>query len=420
MPLVWNNPEVSLDLSKLELRPLSFEDMAKQGERCSEILFKVRKAMLSPDSEKKPPVFSADVLAGLCGITKASLDYRIKNLLKPDSKEAMKLPTGTIERKGAPRRFSLQEARQWVKACRPQPPRQPGEEALVVAVINSKGGVAKTSTSFTLAQSLALRGLDVLVLDADPQASATTLTGTVPERDIDMEQTIVPFVFGEKPDLRYAVQTTYWDGLDMIPSSSLAYNAEMRIGSASAQGHALLWDYFIRGLAPLRSDYDAIIIDTSPALAYSTINAVFAADGLIVPSPPNAIDFAAGAQFWTLLGDLVHTIGEKVGESLKEKRWQFVYVLPTHADPSSQSYPVVREWMAETYGNKMFPGEILSSKVAQTLSAEFATVYDVGGRYEGNMNSYRRLRDGYDRLGEVMDYTLMNVHETARTARKVA
>jgi len=420
MPIAWNNPQVSVDLRQLQLKPLSLADMAAQGQRCSEILFKVRKAMLSPDSEKKPPVFSADTLAGLCGITKASLDYRIKSLLRAEPTEQPKLPTGNIERKGAPRRFTLCEARQWIKEYRPEPPRQPGEKGLVITVINSKGGVGKTSTSFALAQALTLRSLNCLVVDADPQASATTLTGTVPERDVNVGQTIVPFVFGDQPDLRYAVQTTYWDGLDIIPSSALAYNAEMRIGAAAARREALLWDYFIRGLEPLRHEYDAIIVDTSPALTFTTINAVFAADGLIVPSPPNAIDFAAGAQFWTLLGDLVDSVGEKVGELLSEKRWQFVYVLPTNADPSSQAYPVVREWMAETYGNKIFPGEILSSKIAQTLSAEFATVYDVGGRYEGNMASYRRLRDGYDRLGEVVDYTLLNVHKTARAKREAA
>lgn len=418
MPLAWNNPEVNLDLRQLELRPLGFADMAAQGERCSEVLLKVRKAMLSPDSDKKPPVFSAEVLAGLCGITKASLDYRVRMLLKPDAKEQAALPAGTIERKGGPRKFTLKEAREWIKANRPQPPRQPGEKALVVAVVNSKGGVAKTSTAFTLAQSLTLRSFEVLLVDADPQASATTLTGTVPERDVDQQQTIAPFIYGDHPDLGYAVQTTYWDGLDLIPSSSLAYGAEMAIGGMAARGERLLWDHFQRGLEPLRAHYDVIIVDTSPALSYLTINAIFAADGLIIPSPPNAIDFAAGAQFWTLLGDLVAAIGDRAADALNEKRWQFAYVLPTHADPGSQAYPVVREWMAETYGNKVSPVEILSSKVAQTLSAEFATVYDVGGRYEGNQTSYRRLRDGYDRLGEFVDYTLMNVHAAARAAKE--
>jgi len=283
-------------------------------------------------------------------------------------------------------------------------------------VLNTKGGVAKTSTAFALAQSLTLRGLEILVLDADPQASATTLTGTVPERDIGWDQTIGPFVFGDQPDLTYAVQTTYWDGLDLIPSSALAYDSEMHIWARSAQGRARLWDFFVRGLAPLKKHYDAIIIDTSPALGNLTINAVFAADGLLVPSPPNAIDFAAGAQFWTLFGGLLEALGERVGAELKDKRWHFAYVLPTLADPSSQSYQLVREWMAEAYGNKMFPGEILSSKVAQTLSAEFCTVYDVGGRYGGNAQSYRRLRDGYDRLGEVMDMTLVNVRAAQRRA----
>ena len=425
MPIAWNNPEVKLKIEQT-IRPLSISDLAAQAEKCSEMLLTARSVMLNPDSKKKAPVFSADVLAQLCGISKATLDYRIGTLKRlaaerpessgdaapdpgdgtaaPAAKDTP-LPLGSIASPGAPRRFALEEARRWIKANRPQPPRQPGEEALVITVLNSKGGVAKTSTAFTLAQGLSLRGYDVLFFDADAQASGTTLTGTVPERDIDWTDTVGPFVFGEEADLRYAVSTTYWDGLDIIPSSSLTYEAEMRIGAAAARQEARLWDWFTRGLAPLRRDYDVIIIDTSPALSYLTINAAFAADGLLVPSPPKVLDFAAGAQFWTLFGGTVERMGELVGGPLLDKRWQFVYVLPTLADINAEHYRVVKDWMAETYGSKLFPGEIRASKVAETLSTEFKTVYDVSGRYGGNATAYRNLRDGYDNLAEVIDST---------------
>lgn len=405
MPIAWNNPELSVLPA---LQPLTLKDMAGQGERSTEMLRQVRNLMLAPNSAKEPPSFSADALASLCGVTKGQLDYRIKN--RPD------LPTGRVASRGAPRRFSLKEARAWIREYRPAPPRLPGEDALVVTVANTKGGVGKTTTAFALAQGLSLRSYQVLLVDGDPQASATTLTGTVPEKDVGEEDTILPYLYGDQPDLRYAVRETYWDGVDIIPSNALTYAAEMQIPGDAARGKARLWDRLVLGLGPLKADYDAIIIDTAPALSYLTMNALFAADGLLIPVPPTALDYAAGAQFWKLFGDLALTLGERAGsdDGVRAKRWAFTFVLPTNATPGSQGYSVVRDWMARTYGDKVFPGEIIRSKVAETLSAEFKTVYDVT-RYEGSTTSYMNLRAGYDRLAEVMDYTLINARQAMRS-----
>ncbi len=404
MPIAWNNPELSVLAA---LQPLALADMAAQGERSTEMLRQVRNLMLAPDAVKEPPVFSADVLANLCGVTKGQFDYRIKS--RPD------MPAGAVLTRGGPRRFTLKEARTWIREYRPAPPRAPGEEALVLTVANTKGGVGKTTTAFALAQGLSLRSYQVLLVDNDPQSSATTLTGTVPEKDVAEADTILPYLFGDKPDLRYAVKETYWDGLDIIPSNTLTYSAELKIPGDAARGRARLWDRLVHGLAPLKPEYDVIIIDTAPALSFLTLNALFAADGLLVPVPPTALDYAAGAQFWKLFGDLADEMEERStgDEELRAKRWAFVYVLPTHATPGSQGYSVVRDWMARTYGDKVFPGEIVRSKVAETLSAEFKTVYDIV-RYEGNAASYMNLRAGYDRLAEVMDYTLVNARQAMR------
>lgn len=399
-----NNPEISVLPG---LQPLALSDMAAQGERSTEMLRQVRNLMLAPNAVKEPPLFSADALASLCGVTKGQLAYRIK--CRPD------LPAGAVLSRGAPRRFTLQEARIWIREYRPAPPRASGEEALVVTVANTKGGVGKTTTAFALAQGLSLRSYQVLLVDGDPQASATTLTGTVPEKDVSEEDTIIPYLYGDQPDLRYAVKETYWDGLDIIPSNALTYIAEMKIPGDAARGRARLWDRLTQGLGPLKRDYDVIIIDTAPALSYLTLNALFAADGLLVPVPPTALDYAAGAQFWKLFGDLADTLDDRPSgdEQVRDKRWAFVYVLPTNATPGSQGYSVVRDWMARTYGDKVFPGEIVRSKVAETLSAEFKTVYDIV-RYDGSTSSYMNLRAGYDRLAEVMDYTLVNAQRAKR------
>ncbi|MFD2274836.1 ParA family protein [Undibacterium arcticum] len=65
----------------------------------------------------------------------------------------------------------------------------------------------------------------------------------------------------------------------------------------------------------MRDDYDIIVIDTPPSLSYVTINAFMAADALIVPLPPNALDFASSAQFWSLFSDLASNLVEKRGHN---------------------------------------------------------------------------------------------------------
>ena len=129
------------------------------------------------------------------------------------------------------------------------------------------------------------------------------------------------------------------------------------------------------------------------------------------------LDFAAGAQFWTLFGGTVGAMEARTGSQLASKQWQFVYVLPTLADVNAEHYRVVKDWMAETYGTKLFPGEIRASKIAETLSTEFKTVYDVSGRYGGNVTAYRNLRDGYDHLAEVVDSTCNAVRTAQRKGK---
>ena len=403
MPTTWNNPELGV-LPKLQ--PLTLASMAEQGAKSTHMLATVRDLMLAPSAEKKAPSFTLEQLASLCGITKQSLSYRLS--------KRTDLPQGVIGSRGKGRRFTLKEARAWVKALRPAPARPANERALVIAVANTKGGVGKTTTSFVLAQGLSRRGYDVLLFDGDPQGSSTTLCGTVPETDVDEGDTVIPFLAGDQADLRYAVRKTYWDGLDLIPANTQAYAAELYIPANAQKGKRKLWNQLAPGLAPILSDFDVVIIDTAPALSYMTINALFAADGIIVPVPPNALDYAAGAQFWSLFGDLATSLEGFDNTALADKTWAFTYVLPTNVDHSSSAYPVVRDWMTRTYGEKIFPGEIFKSKVAETLAAEFSTVYDVT-RYEGNAASFTRLRDGYDRMCEVMDFTLQRVWE-ARAA----
>lgn len=387
----------------MELSPdaqrFSLEDLETLSDSANALLDSLRSKMLEPHPRKNAPTFTGSKVAELCSLDVTQIPYLAK---RGD------LPSGTVEGKGKKRIFTLAETREWVSRLSKIPKRPDDKRGAIISVVNFKGGSTKTTTTFNLAQGLTLRGRRVLLVDLDPQGSATTLTGMLPAAEVMEEHTVGPITYpplSEAPkDLTYAVQSTYWDGLDIIPAAPHLFNAEIFLPIHSRDPDIHWWSLLERAIDPLRDQYDVIIFDTAPALSYLAINAVIASDGLVMPIPPDNLDYASSVAFWTLLAE---TLGTLQRNRRIAKDFAFMRVLLSRVDATSVSASIVKDWIIRTYGQYVLTTEIPRSPVAGVGAVQFGTVYDIS-KYEGAAKTYAKIRDAYDTLVELIDQSIMS------------
>lgn len=387
-------PEVQRT-GKSPIRRQSLADIELQAARIAAMMGQIRETMLSPNITKKAPTVSAAQLASLCGVDKSRIAYR---LTRGD------LPEGQMA--GNRREWAMADAMPWVRAFRAEHLRPPQAAGITITVANFKGGVAKTTSAVTLAQGLAMHGHRVLVVDLDPQGSATTLFGVLPDAEVEPEHTAMLLFSGGQDDIGYAIRPSYWPGIDLVCAAPLLFGAEFALPARQTRDPGFeFWRCLDRGLDQARADYDVIIIDTPPALSYVTINALMAADGVIMPIPPSALDFASSAQFWDLFSDLCNQLIRSRGQ---DKTFEFIDVLLSRVESSDAASSVVRQWVLEAYTEKVLPIEIPKTSVTATASAEFGTVYDLP-RGAMNAKTFARARDAYDRMCELVEQQIVAV-----------
>jgi chromosome partitioning protein len=144
----------------------------------------------------------------------------------------------------------------------------------IIACANQKGGVGKTTTVVNLATYLALAGKRVLVVDLDPQGNATSGLGV--DRSA-AANSIYPALTGDGP-VGELIGSTQVDGLWLIPSASDLAGAEVELVALPQRERRLE-----RALGGLRNDFDYLLLDCPPAVGLLTVNALTAADGVLVP-----------------------------------------------------------------------------------------------------------------------------------------
>ncbi|WP_108820443.1 AAA family ATPase [Pseudovibrio sp. Alg231-02] len=436
-------------------RGIMLSQMKADHKALSSTLAALAQSQFPPKAEKNLRKFAASEAAAYLGITPRYLAL---------SADEMGLEIEKVGR-GERRYYSLEQMNQiriylaekagddTAKALNYDPRRKEDEDIQIIACSNFKGGSAKTCTSVHLAQHLALQGYRVLLVDLDPQGSASSMLGFVPEMVPEEESLFASIRYSDPKPMSEVVQKTYFDNLDLAIGSPFLTEWEFfaphyatlagqeepvlrnRIADIEdekkqkgitntrlreledelASNHAKLSDclqrklYFTRlqlAFENVEDAYDVIICDTPPSLGYLSNAASFAADHLLVTIHPQWIDCESMAQY--LATSIAHneffesTVAKQLGlEYLVPKTLQ--YLITRHDNTSRPETDVVtmlRSQLQNVLTNTM----LRSSAIAEAGNVQ-QTLYEAE-RSNFNGKTYDRALDSVNRVNSEIEELL--------------
>ncbi len=207
----------------------------------------------------------------------------------------------------------------------------------VISFANQKGGVAKTTTTLNLGVALAEQGLKVLLVDLDPQGNLTMSQGLNPDT---IERSMFDVLVHRLP----IQEVVHHMEADLAVSSIDLAGAELALSSMIGRERALE-----KALAPVRENYDFVLIDTPPSLGLLTINALVASNGVIVPVQCEYLSLRGLVQLENTLSMIRENLNPDVG---------IVGILPTMFDSRTLHSREAVEILQENFGDLVFDTKI--------------------------------------------------------------
>ena len=413
------------DLSQLQAQSLKMQSW-------------IRQQTFSPEMEKTLRRFSSWEVAELIFKVNQST---LRGRLAADPT----LPSGEVEPDGRQRWYSLEEInelRRRMKINRKtlMPHRPAGKRAFRAAIANFKGGAGKSTVALHLAHAAALDGYRILVVDFDPQATLSHSMGLhdvaedhtvwgIMARDLVREtdrmnsgaqgaesgtalpQRSIPASIRdlglEELRVNDFIKPTAWPTIDIVPSCSNAAFVEF----ASAQYRHLNpdWSFFAavsRYLDGLADDaYDLIIFDCPPAIGYQSMNAVFAADMLYIPSGPGYWEYDSTTSFIGQLAEALEDLSSgfngtfPAGKITLPKAFCDIRFLLTRYEPGNELHRAMFDAFKKVFGDRVAESPVEMTRAVEQSGRFLSSVYEIDYR-DMTRETWRRARATFDRAYE--------------------
>lgn len=369
------------------------EEVLKIQKKSATILQRLRDEANAPDERKSYGVrFGIERVAEMVGVTSQAIRQ---------AEQDGRLPAQERDKRGRRLEYDLAAVNRIRDHYGTRPTRADTDTPAIVSVQNFKGGVAKTTLVIHTAQYLAIRGYRVLAIDCDSQASLTTYLGLNPDVDVDEDQTLRPFLsYGQEPNLRYAVQETYFDGLHLIPANLSLYNSEYEI-AAQVKKPAIL-DRLRAGVEDIAQDYDIVLMDPPPALGMISLSVIRAANGMLIPMPPSIVDYASTVHFLKMLTETLRILSQ-MG---MERSFNFFKFIPSKVNLGKSAQARAHALMRAVFKNDALGASFLDSAEIDSASGKLMTFYE--------LDRPMTKRDVYDRCRENLEDVMPLIEDVIR------
>ncbi|MDJ0318213.1 MULTISPECIES: ParA family protein [Arthrobacter] len=245
--------------------------------------------------------------------------------------------------------------------------------ARVIAMVNQKGGVGKTTSTINLGAALAEAGRKVLLVDFDPQGALSAGLGTNPH---ELDITVYNVLMDRKVDIRDAILHTEIENIDILPANIDLSAAEVQLVNEVAREQVLA-----SALRKVEDDYDVVLIDCQPSLGLLTVNALTAAHGVIIPLICEFFALRAVA----LLVETIDKVQDRLNPGL-----QVDGVLATMYDSRTLHGREVLARLVEAFGDKVFETVIKRTIKFADASVAAEPITTFAANHQG-AESYRRL-----------------------------
>ncbi|WP_155403613.1 plasmid partitioning protein RepA [Sinorhizobium meliloti] len=321
----------------------------------------------------------------------------------------------------AGRRFytlrQINELRAYLAQVRPKealkfwPRRREGEKLQVIAIANLKGGSAKTTTSFYLAQGLALQGYRVLAIDLDPQASLSAMFGHFTEYRLRWNKTLYGAIRydDQRVSMRSVILETHFESLHLVPGNEALIEFEhdsRRLASKEIgvdDREIGVDDRFFSRVASaineVEGDYDVVIIDCPPRMDVLSIGALNAATSMLVPILPLMANVALTSYFLKVAKSRIDYM-ERVGARLNYDFLKFVVI---RHDPRDASEQHIVGLLRDLLGTDVLEATVWKSAAIADAQVNVQSLYEIKKGAVGRL-AYQRAMESLNAVNaEVID-----------------